>query len=214
MSTQKTKNLILSHARTLFASQGYENTVLDQVAKKANLTKGAIYWNFKNKEDLFLKLYTQETEKYLDYLQEQTKNITDPKQIIEVLFKENCRYYLNNQDFCKISHIVFNNKVLKSNEPIKFLMEKIEKEFHTLLSNTFERGVNSGFFSNIPIENLISTFSVIIDGILLQIIFNQPQDKIEKAIETAWGIYISGISTKEDEMKKQKPISMAFQPEG
>ena len=33
----------------LFARQGIENTTLDEIAREANLTKGAIYWHYSSK---------------------------------------------------------------------------------------------------------------------------------------------------------------------
>ncbi|SEG82797.1 transcriptional regulator, TetR family [Marinobacterium lutimaris] len=40
-------------ALELFSDQGISNTSLTEVAKAAGVTRGAIYWHFKNKWDLF-----------------------------------------------------------------------------------------------------------------------------------------------------------------
>lgn len=39
-----------------FARQGYAGTSLQAVADRAGLTRGAVYWNFKSKQELFLAL--------------------------------------------------------------------------------------------------------------------------------------------------------------
>ena len=47
---------LLAAGRSLFVSQGYEQTTVDQVADRAGLTKGAVYFHFDSKEALLLAL--------------------------------------------------------------------------------------------------------------------------------------------------------------
>lgn len=48
-----TRELILNTAEALFAQGGVSQTSLNDIAREAGLTRGAIYWHFKNKADLF-----------------------------------------------------------------------------------------------------------------------------------------------------------------
>ena len=48
-----TRNLILDTAEHVFQSGGVSRTSLHEVAQAAGLTRGAIYWHFQNKADLF-----------------------------------------------------------------------------------------------------------------------------------------------------------------
>lgn len=48
-----TRNLILDTAETVFAEKGVSRTTLNDIAKAAGVTRGAIYWHFTNKADLF-----------------------------------------------------------------------------------------------------------------------------------------------------------------
>lgn len=50
--TAKTRQRILDAAAEMFANQGVSDTTLDQVARKAGMTRGAVYWHFKDKQDL------------------------------------------------------------------------------------------------------------------------------------------------------------------
>src|SRR4051794_15928311 len=43
-------------ARSLIREKGYENTTLDDIAARAGMTTGAIYGNFKNRDELFIRL--------------------------------------------------------------------------------------------------------------------------------------------------------------
>jgi len=49
----ETRNRILDAAEDVFSQKGVSHTSLADVASAANVTRGAIYWHFKNKSDLF-----------------------------------------------------------------------------------------------------------------------------------------------------------------
>ena len=52
----RTRAALLEAARALIREKGYERTTLDAVAQRAGMTTGAIYGNFKNRDDLFIAL--------------------------------------------------------------------------------------------------------------------------------------------------------------
>jgi AcrR family transcriptional regulator len=53
---ERTRAALLESARELIRERGYERTTLEQVAKRAGITTGAIYGNFKNRDELFIAL--------------------------------------------------------------------------------------------------------------------------------------------------------------
>ncbi len=64
-----TRAQIVDAARRVFHAEGVNRSTLDKVAKAAGVTRGAVYWHFNNKAELFLAVkqtYTCE----LDRLQE------------------------------------------------------------------------------------------------------------------------------------------------
>lgn len=61
---QQTKTEILNSAMELFYEKGFARTTFDEIAKRINLTKGAVYWHFRNKTDLLAELMRRKfTEK-------------------------------------------------------------------------------------------------------------------------------------------------------
>lgn len=50
---QETRNRILDTAEAVFHEKGVSRTTLGDIAAAAGVTRGAIYWHFKNKVDLF-----------------------------------------------------------------------------------------------------------------------------------------------------------------
>ena len=52
----RTRAALLEAARGLVREKGYERTTLEEVATRAGMTTGAIYGNFKNRDELFIAL--------------------------------------------------------------------------------------------------------------------------------------------------------------
>lgn len=57
--SELTRQGLLDAAERLFSEQGVSNTSLGDIAKAAGVTRGAIYWHFADKIDLFDALHAQ-----------------------------------------------------------------------------------------------------------------------------------------------------------
>jgi AcrR family transcriptional regulator len=64
---------LLDSAARVFAERGYGATTADLVAAEAGVTKGALYWHFKNKEELFLALIDERVDRGLRALAQFTQ---------------------------------------------------------------------------------------------------------------------------------------------
>lgn len=58
--SEATTRALVEAARDLFARQGYEGTFLDDVAREAGVTKGALYHHFEGKRELFRAVFEAE----------------------------------------------------------------------------------------------------------------------------------------------------------
>ena len=52
----RTRAALLEAARALIREKGYERTTMEDVARRAGMTGGALYGNFKNRDELFIAL--------------------------------------------------------------------------------------------------------------------------------------------------------------
>jgi AcrR family transcriptional regulator len=52
----RTRSRLLEAARSLIREKGYEHTTLEAIAERAGMTTGAIYGNFRNRDELFISL--------------------------------------------------------------------------------------------------------------------------------------------------------------
>jgi AcrR family transcriptional regulator len=62
---ERTRNALLDAAAEVFAQRGFNGASLEEIAETAGFTRGAIYKNFDNKEDLFFAVMDRLNEKAL-----------------------------------------------------------------------------------------------------------------------------------------------------
>ena len=60
----KTKEYLMLAALDTFYQKGIARTSLNEIAQAAGVTRGALYWHFKNKEELFEELFRQTFENF------------------------------------------------------------------------------------------------------------------------------------------------------
>ena len=59
---ERTREELISAAERLFTGQGFHATTVDEIAFEAGYTKGAVYSNFRSKEDLFFAIYERRVD--------------------------------------------------------------------------------------------------------------------------------------------------------
>lgn len=76
-----TRHKLLDAAEHLFQEQGVSRTSLQDIARHAGATRGAVYWHFKDKADLFnamMERVTLPLEEFFDREGSDTKSANDP----------------------------------------------------------------------------------------------------------------------------------------
>lgn len=85
-----TQARILEAAQALFAERGYAGVALDDVAKVAHVTRGAVYHHFGSKLGLFEAVHVGIQRAVAEEIDRQTAEIADPGQALEI----GCRAFL------------------------------------------------------------------------------------------------------------------------
>ena len=93
--TEKSRRQLLDSAQKIFYQKGYASTRLEDIAKGASLTRGAFYWHFKNKFEVFKALLDQsfaETSELMDrYLRSKQDPYTKIRSLIHHLLNDRRR---------------------------------------------------------------------------------------------------------------------------
>ncbi|MEA5098857.1 MAG: TetR family transcriptional regulator, partial [Burkholderiaceae bacterium] len=117
---QETRNRILDAAEDVFYSKGVSNTSLNDVAQAANVTRGAIYWHFKNKADLFDAMCDRIRAPIRAMVEEiADEKTTDPIGRLRLASTHFRQQVVENPHYHKVLAILFHRcEFLDANDPI------------------------------------------------------------------------------------------------
>lgn len=99
---QKTKQAILDAAITLFSTNGFENTSIEELAKSAGIGKGTVYGYFQTKKEILYAFCEYE----LEQIHKQLANRADPnapilEQVVTIYMTE-FNHVTQNKEFGRI----------------------------------------------------------------------------------------------------------------
>jgi AcrR family transcriptional regulator len=86
-----TRSELLAHARRLFAQKGYAESSTDEVVRRANVTKGALYHHFDNKLELYRAVVEDMERELVSHMAKAADTARQPHKRLEAA----CRAYLD-----------------------------------------------------------------------------------------------------------------------
>ena len=135
----RTRQAILDTSRQLFAENGFTQTDIKDIAKSLGITHTAIYYYFKNKNDIASEIYDIETDKIITYIKEiRQENRYSPLFICILQYKlmvENLAFNPATEDF------FFNMIDYRMYD--RYELSRVREEYYAPLSYLFEtKGIN------------------------------------------------------------------------
>ena len=83
--SQDSRDEILKAAIQLFATRGFHETSMSEVAREAKVSKALIFWHFKTKEELFLAVLNKLLEPYVIDFAEESEKLDEREQIKKLI---------------------------------------------------------------------------------------------------------------------------------
>ena len=84
----RTREKLISAAAAIIGEKGYDRAPLEEIAARAGMTRGAVYGNFKNKEELFLALIASQWKPIVPPLRPGASLKEQLRSLGETVFKE------------------------------------------------------------------------------------------------------------------------------
>ena len=146
MSTKAalTTQFIIETAAPIFNKYGYAATSMSTLTKVTGLTKGAIYGNFTNKEDLAIKCFNYNIKRIFNTLMSNVDNIESAVGKLYAISNFYRNYYDYSQRFggCPIINVGVDSN--NQNTALINHVRKIIKRFHVYIVDIMELGKEQG----------------------------------------------------------------------
>jgi len=102
-----TREKLLDSALTLFSKKGYALTTLDDIAKTADVTRGAVYWHFKNgKISLFEAIVIERARRIGSLWEKILAEKGSPITTLRRLLVRTLEYYEEDKDYAAVQEML------------------------------------------------------------------------------------------------------------
>lgn len=159
---------ILSSARRLFVRKGYSNSSVDEIAAESGLTKGAVYYYSKNKEQLLLDLLAEIQLESVD------QTITRVS-VAETATERLVRFVNTHAEWAKRAPdelmllILMSIEFANTKSAVRARIDEIYSQMIATLENIIDFGKRRGEFdSHLSTKDIAVVFIAAHDGNMLQ----------------------------------------------
>jgi AcrR family transcriptional regulator len=176
LQSQETANRILNQAIRIFLEKGYHGTSIDDITRAAKLTKGALYWHFKNKEDLLKRIIEEYEKHFLDGMIQAVNGVRGSiLDKIEKYFRYNAVFAFYNRELC-VSFDTLAAELVGAHHGVETEFRRIYKKYQKFLSNLIVQGKKEKVFEKEMDEDLTALVIIAFHvGILLQWSMNKDE---------------------------------------
>ncbi len=195
---ETTRRHLLEAGLRIFSEKGYAAARLSDVADAAGVTRGAIYWHFEDKKDLFLALF----RKNIDPLFEAIKDVLDenigPLEKIRKIMTTVLVMIEQDAEFRANQNLEFATRKLHAEIPeLREYLKKHVNRFDQLLVSMIKSGIeNDEIRRDIDAATVIAMFAALFRGYCFMISHREYLPFAGKLDRTQMiNIFIQGIKT-------------------
>ncbi len=192
--SNETSQRILNQAMRIFLEKGYHGTSIDEITKAAGLTKGALYWHFKNKEDLLRRIIDEHEERFLDGMIKAVKEVEGGVlEKFEKYIRFNSAFAYYNRELC-VSFTTLAAELVGAHHEIEPKIKRSYKKYQRFLSDLISRGKREKIFKK-EFDSDLAALAIIAfhSGILLHWYMNRDEIDGEAYVKTFKKIMLQGL---------------------
>lgn len=97
LKTKKKKEEIIQSATSIIEQKGFHNTTMEDIAAKLLMTKGSLYYYFKNKQDLLFQSQVLLLEQSIQNIESIIQEDTNAEEALQKAIKTHIEYLIEEQ---------------------------------------------------------------------------------------------------------------------
>lgn len=157
---------ILDAAAQCFADKGYHATSMDDLVRASSLSKGALYWHFKSKREIFRSLLERWFTEYTQALESLMESDVPPREKLLSVFRLIELSSAANPEMLR-SQMEFFSVAIRDEEFLAWLREEYTK-IHGLFEEILREGIRAEQFQPMNAAAVARQMAAMIDGGFIQ----------------------------------------------
>ena len=193
------KNAITKAARKLFFEKGFKTVTVESIAKKAELSKGAIYLHYNSKEEIYAQILLSDIGKFHNTVSDVLQQSSDATDALFHFADIYVEFFLNERElFRNLMNFMIRADCM--NLPDDLYKESIQttNKTITIIDRIFEYGIARGEFP-IDINSRMNRNAVwgMLNGIIALYLFTSNEEKraeiIRSTVKEGIEIFLRGL---------------------
>lgn len=195
---ETTRLSLLRAAGKVFSERGFAATRLSEIAKEANVTRGAIYWHFGNKKRLFNELIREKITPFFELIDGVISEDLGPIEKLRAVMVKTASNFESDNDFKTSQQLEFIvTGMMGRDNSIKKYLDREAARLKSAFTLVVEEGQARGEIDDrFDANDIISHLVIFLRGITFMLMKNEGLFKINERIEQMVDLEISAIQKK------------------
>jgi AcrR family transcriptional regulator len=192
--SEERKLQIIEAAVSVFAREGFNKARMDDIADKAGLSKGALYWYFKSKDAIISAILDSLFDREISRIRKMVDVDLPAREMLEV--------YINSvtEDIVAMKPIM---PILYEFIAMGFRQKSIQKSMQRYLRGFMEvaepliqRGIDKGDFIDVDPTKASHTLGALIEGSIILWSYDPENIDVKEVIESSFNLVLEGLEKK------------------
>jgi len=185
------KSQIMEAAQSVIIVKGYDQSRLDDIVQLANLSKGAIYWYYKSKKDIYLSLCDHWFDEYSEGVLRNLKDKKTASEQLKILFD----YFINQFDKSPATFKMMVEfwRMAGLDDDFNSKLQDVYSYFLEYIIDIIKKGIENGEFKKVDPRITALSIVVNIEGIHWFTLFDRSGVEAHEYIDTISDFILNGL---------------------
>lgn len=188
---ERTKQLIADEARHLFSKKGYLATSIEDIVSVTGISKGSLYYHFKNKESMFLHIIE---ENHYQWKAEWQTLAAGYKTVTEKLYGIAAHLVKTYEN--PLKHAAEEFSRLEKDEEMLEKIFAILRDTRSIYEELIEEGIQNGELKRMDPQKMSYIFSSLLDGLGYVYFEIQSPEEFRNLHRAAVEVFLNGAANK------------------
>ena len=189
--SEERKTQIFQAALTCFSRKGYHQTTMDDIVAESGLSKGALYWYFESKKELFLSLF----QEVMGQFNQTWESIVNEKaSATDKLLSSLALFRTEFKEFVPFFGVLMEAWALTiHDEDVENLTRELYEPYLDIMTRIVEEGITSGEFRVVSSQATALVVMTLFDGITLALGTGLQQLDWDDIVDAAEELVLHGL---------------------
>ena len=188
------KEQIMSAALNVISAKGYEQSRMDDIVLESDLSKGAIYWYYKSKKEVYLSLVDHWVSEYSSGMFEALNKTQSASGKLKNLFNFFSNQFKTNPTTFKV--LVEFWRMASLDNSFNKKLQHVYLDFQDYLIEIIDLGIKDGEFKKVNPRITALSILINIEGIHWFTLFDKSRVQAQEYVDTITSFIINGLKKK------------------